>query len=95
MPAADHASQAREARRWVARADLDAAAAARLLTGSRPLPAVAAFHCQQAAEKLLKAALVYGRVRPRKTHDLAALADEVSRLQRRSPIRSGRGEPRA
>jgi hypothetical protein len=28
----------------------------------------------------LKAALVYGRVRPRKTHDLAALADEVTRL---------------
>jgi HEPN domain len=80
MPAADRPSQAREARRWVARADLDAAAAARLLTGGPPLPSVAAFHCQQAAEKLLKAALVQAGVRPRRTHDLASLADEAARL---------------
>jgi len=80
MPAADPASQAREARRWIARAELDAAAAARLLTGAPPLPSVAAFHCQQAAEKLLKAALVHAGVRPRKTHDLASLADEAARL---------------
>lgn len=77
MPGVDPARQAREARRWVARADLDAAAAERLLTGEPPLPSVAAFHCQQAAEKLLKGALVGAGVRPRKTHDLASLADEV------------------
>jgi HEPN domain-containing protein len=80
MPGADPARQAREARRWVARADLDAAGAERLLSGAPPLPAVAAFHCQQAAEKLLKATLVQGGVRPRKTHDLASLANEAVRL---------------
>lgn len=79
MPA-EPARQAREARRWVARADLDVAGAERLLTGAPPLPALAAFHCQQAAEKLLKAALVQAGVRPRKTHDLAALADEAAPL---------------
>jgi HEPN domain-containing protein len=80
MPGADPARQAREARRWVARADVDATAAERLLTGTPPLPSVAAFHCQQAAEKLLKAALVRAGVRPRKTHDLTSLADEAVRL---------------
>jgi HEPN domain len=94
MPGVDPARQAREARRWVARADLDAAGAERLLTGAPPLPAVAAFHCQQAVEKLLKAALVQGGVRPRKTHDLESLADEAVRLCRcwsRWPVRCGRG----
>ena len=80
MPGIDAARQAREARRWVARADLDATAAQRLLTGAPPLPSVAAFHCQQAAEKLLKAALVRVGVRPRKTHDLTSLADEAVRF---------------
>lgn len=80
MPALDPARQAREARRWVARADLDATAAGRLLTGTPPLPSVAAFHCQQAAEKLLKAVLVCAGVRPRKTHDLTSLADEAGQL---------------
>ena len=80
MPATDRATQAREAKRWVARADLDAAAAARLLTGNPPLPSVAAFHCQQAAEKLLKAVLVRVGVRPRRTHDLGSLADEAAPL---------------
>lgn len=44
------------------------------------MPSVAAFHCPQAAEKLLKAALVQVGVRPRRTHDLASLADEAARL---------------
>lgn len=59
---------------------MDAEAAARLLTGDPPLPSVAAFHCQQAAEKPLKAALVQVGVRPRRTHDLSSLADEAARL---------------
>jgi hypothetical protein len=80
MPGIDLGRQAREARRWVARADLDATGAERLLTGTPSLPSVAAFHCQQAAEKLLKAALVRVGVRPRKTHDLTSLADEAARL---------------
>lgn len=80
MPGADPARQAQEARRWIARADLDAAGAERLLIGTPPFPALAAFHCQQAAEKLLKAALVRAGVRPRKTHDLASLTAEATRL---------------
>ncbi len=50
------------------------------MTGTPPLLSVSAFHCQQAAEKLLKAALVRAGVRPRKTHDLTSLADEAARI---------------
>jgi HEPN domain-containing protein len=35
------------------------------------------FHVQQAAEKLIKAVLALGQLRPSRTHDLGALLDEV------------------
>lgn len=37
----------------------------------------AAFHVQQAAEKLLKAALILARTRPKRTHDLAVLRSDL------------------
>lgn len=41
------------------------------LTTLHPVPLeVVCFHCQQAAEKSLKAYLVYSGIRPPKTHDL-------------------------
>ena len=43
-----------------------------------PLPTVAAYLCQQAAEKVLKGFHVQANVRFRKTHDLGALADVVA-----------------
>ena len=42
---------------WIAKADLDRAAARQLAGSGSPLPAIAAFHAQQAAEKCLKAFL--------------------------------------
>jgi HEPN domain-containing protein len=43
------------------------------LQGPLPSPAGAAYHCQQAAEKLVKAALVKPGLAFPKTHDIAAL----------------------
>jgi HEPN domain-containing protein len=64
---------------WVAFAERDAAAAQALLAaGPMHVPA-AAFLCQQAAEKLLKAALTACGAEFPRTHDLEDLADRVAR----------------
>jgi HEPN domain-containing protein len=62
---------------WIDLAAQDEASAGFLL-GMRPLPLeVICFHCQQAAEKLLKAVLARNkRVIPR-THDLPQLLDQA------------------
>lgn len=77
MAAPDPAKQAEEARLWIAKADEDVAPV-RLLLPHPQLHGVAAFHCQQAAEKLMKAALVAAARPVRKTHDLDVLAGEVT-----------------
>jgi HEPN domain-containing protein len=58
---------------WIAMADTDIEAA-KFLTGMRPQPAgVICFHCQQSAEKYLKAFLVSCNEAVPKIHDLADL----------------------
>ena len=48
--------------------DLDSA---QFLLGMQPVPVeIICYHCEQAAEKLLKAVLVAADVEPPKTHDL-------------------------
>jgi HEPN domain-containing protein len=59
-------------RRWLEVADRDIRAAEACLDR---VPEAAAFHCQQAAEKLIKGLLVLAQVPFRKTHDLEALRD--------------------
>jgi len=54
-----------------------------LLEADAPLPGVAAFHAQQAAEKSLKAFLYWHEVPFRKTHELEELGRaglEIERL---------------
>jgi HEPN domain-containing protein len=47
---------------------------AEYLTSMTPLPLnIFCFHCQQAAEKMLKGFIVMQNVRPQKTHDLLEL----------------------
>ena len=60
--------------RWMARVDEDPRAAHALLALVPPLLKPAAFHCQQAAEKMLKAALIAMREAPPKAHEIEALA---------------------
>ena len=60
-----------ETRRWLERAQGDLRAAEICAT---ELPATALFHCQQAAEKCLKAYLTWNQKVFRKTHELRELA---------------------
>jgi HEPN domain-containing protein/predicted nucleotidyltransferase len=59
--------------RWLAKAEDDRRAAALCLSAGPALRGVAAFHCPQAVEKLLKGFLVLAGKRSRKTHSLAQL----------------------
>ncbi|CAN5183995.1 hypothetical protein BH20ACT20_BH20ACT20_08770 [soil metagenome] len=72
---------------WLSRARHDLQAASTLLEGKEPLPDVAAFHAQQAAEKSLKAFLYWHDLPFRKTHEL----DELGRAA--VAIDSGLEEP--
>lgn len=62
-----------EVLRWIEKAEHDRRAVDALLAQIPPITDVAAFHCQQAAEKLLKAVLFAWSVNFEKTHDLRVL----------------------
>ena len=66
---------------WLAKADLDLRAARGNLGLVEPLLGVAAFHCQQAAEKALKAVLALHDQPFRKTHDLGELERAVRKAE--------------
>jgi HEPN domain-containing protein len=63
---------------WLEKAEGDLAAAEILAQAEIPDYFPCAFHCQQAAEKFLKAYLVYHQIEFRKTHDLARLLELAS-----------------
>lgn len=65
----------REAAGWLMRARDDLGAAHKLLAEPDPFPATAAYHCQQAAEKALKALIASTDTPVPKTHDLRALIE--------------------
>jgi HEPN domain-containing protein len=69
----DPAAQRREAARGLGRADEDVVVAELTLTRDPPLIDPAAFHCQQAVEKMLKALLVAAGVTPPRSHDMELL----------------------
>lgn len=77
MSGADPEKQREEARRWLARADEDLAAANALAMLSPPLTGAAAYHAQQAAEKVMKGLLTVAAVPFRKTHNLNELGGQV------------------
>ena len=67
-----------EADRWlvIVRDDIDVAMAA--INLPRPRAGAAAYHLQQAAEKLLKAMLILSGRAFRRTHDLDDLVDQIA-----------------
>ena len=69
-----------ELRRWLEKAEHDRATAEMALTLSRPVTDTAAFHCQQAAEKLLKAYLCWREFDFEKIHDLDVLAKQCAQF---------------
>ena len=72
----DEASERRrEAARWLAVAREDVRVARACLSLDPPAEGVSAYHCQQAAEKLIKGLLVVASTPFRKTHDMDELTD--------------------
>jgi HEPN domain-containing protein len=69
-----------EAESWLQRARDDLGAARKLLSGIDPFPATAAYHCQQAAEKALKAVIAGSGDPIPKTHDLRVLVERCIRI---------------
>ena len=76
----DTEAQWAEARRWITKANEDRCCAALVADCDPPMLDPAAYHCQQAAEKLLKALLVAAALPVPKTHDLERLAALASPL---------------
>jgi len=65
-----------EAKQWIEIADRDLALAQHTALTMRPVPyELVCFHCQQFAEKYLKAYLVFKGLEPPHIHDLVRLAD--------------------
>jgi len=64
---------------WLAVAQEDRRVAAACIAMEPPLRGIAAFHCQQAVEKLLKGFLTLAGKRGRKTHALAELGAAAAR----------------
>jgi HEPN domain-containing protein len=68
-------------RQWLDKAERDLASALRLLEGDPPFPDTAVYHCQQAAEKALKAFLAAQNRPIRRVHDLVLLVDECAGIE--------------
>ena len=60
-------------RQWLAKADEDLDTAKFLFSSEKSFLAAVCFHCQQAAEKFLKAFLTWQQIEFPKTHDLGLL----------------------
>jgi HEPN domain-containing protein len=71
---------ATEAKRWMIKAWRDWEMAKRAANGTPPFYDVAVYHCQQAAEKAVKAFLVYHEKPYEKTHDIEVLIDLAGKV---------------
>jgi HEPN domain-containing protein len=61
---------------WLKFSDRDLATAKHLYENMRPIPLeIVCYHCQQSAEKALKAFLIYSKIKPVRTHNLVDLRD--------------------
>ncbi len=79
MSAPDQAKvQWAEASLWLAKADDDIRVASLTLAAVPPMPDPAAFHCQQAVEKIIKALLVAAAVTAPRSHDIEMLAEKAA-----------------
>jgi HEPN domain-containing protein len=69
-----------EARRWVQYAHWDIVDVENNMQSEQVPHPIVCFHCQQAAEKMLKAVLVLNREPPPRTHDLTAILRRIEPL---------------
>jgi HEPN domain-containing protein len=77
MSAHDRRKQREAARGWIGKADDDVATVDAVLALDPPRLGVAAYHVQQAAEKLVKGLLTVAAVPFRRTHNLNELGNQV------------------
>ncbi|MGA2556680.1 MAG: HEPN domain-containing protein [Verrucomicrobiota bacterium] len=64
-----------EAKAWMTKAWRDLETAQRVASGQPPFYDIAVYHCQQSAEKAVKAFLVHHSKAYEKTHDIEVLVD--------------------
>ncbi len=69
-----------EAQAWLTKADHDLETARRVVASRPPITDTAVYHCQQAAEKALKAVLLQHDQPVRKSHDLVALITHCAKI---------------
>jgi HEPN domain-containing protein len=79
-------TQAELARRWLETARRDLLAARNCVDGPHFLPGIAAYHCQQAGEKLVKAILIHRGIEPMRSHDIDMLIDGLTSTDSLRPI---------
>jgi|SRR5476651_2506465 HEPN domain-containing protein len=70
-----------EAKAWMVKAWRDLETARRAATGEPPFYDIAVYHCQQSAEKAVKAFLVHHGKAYEKTHDIEVLVDLASEIE--------------
>ena len=83
----------RETARWVRKAEMDWEVAHKLADGIPPPRDIVCFHCQQAAEKYLKAILQESGLVVPKTHELADIVDPSYPATRCFPACAGKRIP--
>jgi len=71
-----------EIKQWIKKGRNDLASAKRLLRGTHRLLDTGVYHCQQAAEKIIKSYLTYRDSPFRKVHDLGALVDQCMEIEK-------------
>lgn len=69
-----------ELRQWLIKAKHDIMSAERLLAGDPPLLDTAVYHCQQAAEKALKAFLTLHDLPFQKVHVLSSIIEQCAKI---------------
>ena len=70
-----------EIHEWVKYSDNDFEAVNQLSSFHPPKIEIICYLCQQAAEKIIKAFLVYADLKPPRTHDLTFLRDECEKVE--------------
>lgn len=69
-----------EYKEWIKYSEKDFIAAHFLMTATSPPVEIICYHCQQSAEKILKAFLIKNDLIPSRTHDLNLLVNECTKL---------------
>ncbi|TCL56045.1 HEPN domain-containing protein [Hydrogenispora ethanolica] len=67
-------------KKWIIKAENDLKTADQLLKMDEPITDSICFHCQQAAEKYLKAYLTHQGIPPEKTHKIERLIEAASQI---------------